>query len=154
MRSILLVIVFVFLAAISNGQCLVRKTGHFFGFFRVTNFKEKECWLSEHFAYDEVNGEIVNYNLMKACFKREVAALGGHVEPEIDEFGKDRVIWLSNVYDPKDELEASCNWNLPSANACVKYIAQEINYKTQNGIKLKIAAMYGQGLISNSVYVR
>jgi hypothetical protein len=131
-------------------QCPVKKTGKQYGFFRVTNFKEKTCWLSEPFAYNVANGEIVNYNGMKECFKARVTALGGNVEHDVDEFGKERIVWLNNSYNPNDEVESSYNWFLPSVKACIKYMKQEISYKTGVGLEVKIVKMFGSGLINNA----
>lgn len=101
-------------------QCPVQKTGQQYGFFRVTNFKEKVCWLSEPFAYQTTNGKIKNYDEILACFMQKVKALGGNIEHDADEFGIEKVVWLNNTYDPSDELESLYNWNLASAKACMK----------------------------------
>jgi hypothetical protein len=137
------------LSAHLSGQCLVQKTGQQYGFFRVTNFKEKICWLSEPFAYKVVNNEVANYNDIKDCFKQKVKVLGGNVDHDVDEFGKEKVVWLNNSYDPKAVLEDSYNWNLPSAKACLKYINGEISYKTGVGIQVKIVKMFSNGLINS-----
>lgn len=129
-------------------QCLVQKTGQQYGFFRVTNFKEKVCWLSEPFAYQTTNGEVKDYDQILACFMQKVKDLGGNIEHDADEFGREKVVWLNNTYDPNDELESSYNWNLASVKACIKYISNEITYKTNSGIKVKIIRMFKNGLIS------
>jgi hypothetical protein len=133
-------------------QCPVKKVGQYYGFFRVTNFKEKVCWLSEPFAYDIVSGKIAHYDEMKECFKRKVTALGGNVEHDVNDFGAEQVTWLNNTYDPKAELESSYNWGLPSAIACVKYISGEIKYKMGVRIDVKIVRMFSTGIIDNSEY--
>lgn len=134
-----------------SAQCLVKKLGHHYGFFRVTNFKEKICWLSEPFAYDKVNGHIPNYDQIKECFKRQVSALGGNVEFDADKFGKNDVVWLNNAYDPADGLNSSDNWYLPSISDCYKNIQEEIRYKTSSGIKVNIVGMYKRGLIDSNI---
>jgi hypothetical protein len=139
--------IILFISIQVNSQCVVQKTGSYYGFFRVTNFKEKVCWLSEPFAYSIKNGEIANYDQIKKCFINNVTALGGNVGQDLDAFGINKVKWLDNTYDPNADLPSSANWGLPSKNDCIKWIKDEIHYKTGVGISVKIIKMYSKGTI-------
>jgi hypothetical protein len=139
--------IIVFISIQVSCQCVVQKTGSYYGFFRVTNFKEKICWLSEPFAYNIKNGEVANYDRIKKCFKDAVTALGGNIDQDLDEFGINRVKWLDNTYDPKADLPSSSNWGLPSKNDCLKWIKNEVHYKTAIRISVKIIKMYSNGTI-------
>jgi hypothetical protein len=133
-------------------QCYVQKTGSQYGFFRVTNFKEKVCWISEPFAYKIANNNITNYDEMLACFMKKVLDLGGNIVHDTSEFGTEQVLWLNNTYNGEDNF--SYNWSLPSEKACKKYISDEIIYKTNNGIKVNIIRMFSDGLINNNEFYK
>ena len=88
---------------------------------------------------------MANYDAMKECFIRKVAALGGNVDRDLNEFGQNQVVWLNNTYNPSAETGSSCNWNLPSVEACLKFIKDEIRYKTGTGITVKIVRIQDCG---------
>jgi hypothetical protein len=95
-----------------------------------------------------VNNQIVNFDEIKECFKRTVSNLNGNVESDIDDFGRESVVWLDNSYHPSDELESAYNWYLPSIKACLKYMNDEKKYKTGIGLTVKIVSMFGKGIIN------
>ena len=122
-------------------QCPVKKTAKHYGFFRATNFKDKICWLSEPFAYNDVNGKVENYTQLKECFIKKVEASGGDLSDAAN------VVWLNNAYNPNDELSSSYNFWLPSIKSCIPYLKNEIKYKTNVGIEVKIVKMFDDGFI-------
>jgi hypothetical protein len=123
-------------------QCPVKKVASQYGFFRVTDFEEKICWLSEPFGYEVQNGSIADYEALSKCFIKKVEALGGNIT------NGTRIVWLNNTYNAADELESSYNFGLPSAEACLKYIKGEVQYKTHVGIEVKIVKMFTNGIAS------
>lgn len=135
----------LFLFGQINAQCITQKTGKTYGFFRATNFISNVCWMSEPFAYTEKDGMPVNFEKAKQCFKDKVVALGGNVESALDEFGKNRVRWLNNHYNPDSQGDA--NWGLPSKSDCIVQMKNEVQYKTGIGLQVKIVKMYTNGTI-------